>query len=112
MSASHLTDTLKAGSWPLSPRSRAGVGRRRAGANSGTHCLGAKFDKIGKRFAFTREAAHSRSRILRARAMPPATRWCARSLTYAARQPAFSDWIDDLRSTWRWSMDVVAAPSF
>ena len=29
--------------------------------------MGAKFDKIGGKFAFAREAAHSRSRILHAR---------------------------------------------
>ena len=64
---SHLTDTLKAGH---------GLCRREAVrvlVEEGPERIqeliawGAKFDKIGKRFAFTREAAHSRSRMRRAR---------------------------------------------
>lgn len=63
----HLTDTLKAGH---------GLCRREAVrvlVQEGPERIqeliawGAKFDKIGGKFAFAREAAHSRSRILRAR---------------------------------------------
>ncbi len=65
--AIHLTDTVKAGH---------GLCRREAvrvlveeGPDRIQELirLGAKFDKIGGKFAFAREAAHSRSRILRAR---------------------------------------------
>lgn len=65
--AIHLTDTLKAGH---------GLCRREAvrvlveeGPDRIQELItwGAKFDKAGGKFAFAREAAHSRSRILRAR---------------------------------------------
>jgi L-aspartate oxidase len=65
--AIHLTDTLKAGH---------GLCRREAvrvlveeGPDRIQELIrwGAKFDKTGGKFAFAREAAHSRSRILRAR---------------------------------------------
>lgn len=65
--AIHLTDTVKAGH---------GLCRREAvrvlveeGPNRIQELIrwGAKFDKTGGKFAFAREAAHSRSRILRAR---------------------------------------------
>jgi len=65
--AIHLTDTLKAG---------RGLCRKEAVrvlVEEGPHRIqelirwGARFDKIGGKYAFAREAAHSRSRILRAR---------------------------------------------
>jgi L-aspartate oxidase len=65
--AIHMTDTLKAGH---------GLCRREAvrvlveeGPDRIQELIrwGARFDKVGGKFAFTREAAHSRSRILRAR---------------------------------------------
>jgi L-aspartate oxidase len=65
--AIHLTDTLKAGH---------GLCRQQAvrvlveeGPDRIQELIGwgAKFDKVGGKFAFAREAAHSRSRILRAR---------------------------------------------
>lgn len=65
--AIHLTDTLKAGH---------GLCRREAvrilveeGPDRIQELIawGARFDKVGEKFAFAREAAHSRSRILRAR---------------------------------------------
>ncbi len=65
--AIHLTDTVKAGH---------GLCRREAvrvlveeGPDRIQELIkwGAKFDKAGGKFAFTREAAHSRNRILRAR---------------------------------------------
>ena len=65
--AIHLTDTLKAGH---------GLCRKEAvrilveeGPDRIQELIqwGARFDKIGGKFAFAREAAHSRSRILRAR---------------------------------------------
>ena len=84
---SHLTDTLKAGH---------GLCRREAVrvlVEEGPERIqeliawGAKFDKIGKRFAFTREAAHSRSRILRARGDATGNEMVRALMAYAARQP-------------------------
>src|SRR5919199_1893848 len=65
--AIHYTDTLKAGH---------GLCRKEAVrilVEEGPHRIqelirwGARFDKVGGKYAFAREAAHSRSRILRAR---------------------------------------------
>ena len=84
---SHLTDTLKAGH---------GLCRREAVrvlVEEGPERIqeliswGAKFDKIGKRFAFTREAAHSRSRILRARGDATGNEMVRALMAHAARQP-------------------------
>jgi len=84
---SHLTDTLKAGH---------GLCRREAVrvlVEEGPERIqeliawGAKFDKIGKRFAFTREAAHSRNRILRARGDATGNEMVRALMSYAARQP-------------------------
>jgi L-aspartate oxidase len=63
----HLTDTLKAGHGlcrPQAVRVLVEEGPRRI---QELIKWGARFDKVGGRFAFAREAAHSRSRILRAR---------------------------------------------
>ena len=84
---SHLTDTLKAGH---------GLCRREAVrvlVEEGPERIqeliswGAKFDKIGKRFAFTREAAHSRSRILRAHGDATGNEMVRALMAHAARQP-------------------------
>ncbi len=84
---SHLSDTLKAGH---------GLCRREAVrvlVEEGPERIqeliswGAKFDKIGKRFAFTREAAHSRSRILRARGDATGNEMVRALMAHAARQP-------------------------
>lgn len=83
---SHLTDTLKAGH---------GLCRREAvrvlveeGPDRIQELIawGAKFDKIGKRFAYTREAAHSRSRILRARGDATGNEMVRALMAHAARQ--------------------------
>ncbi len=65
--AIHLTDTLKAGHGlcrPEAVRVLVEEGPERIQELIG---WGAKFDKVDGKFAFAREAAHSRSRILRAR---------------------------------------------
>lgn len=85
--AIHLADTLKAGH---------GLCRREAVrvlVEEGPERIqeliswGAKFDKIGKRFAFTREAAHSRSRILRARGDATGNEMVRALMAYVSRQP-------------------------
>ncbi len=65
--AIHLTDTLKAGHGLCREEAvRVLVGEGPARIQELIR-WGAKFDKAGGKFAFAREAAHSRSRILRAR---------------------------------------------
>jgi len=84
--AIHLTDTLKAGH---------GLCRREAvrvlveeGPDRIQELIrwGAKFDKAGGKFAFTREAAHSRSRILRARGDATGNEMVRVLMAQAARQ--------------------------
>ena len=65
--AIHLTDTLKAGHGLCRKEAvRVLVGEGPARIQELIR-WGARFDKTGGKFAFAREAAHSRSRILRAR---------------------------------------------
>lgn len=65
--AIHLTDTVKAGHGLCREEAvRVLVEEGPARIQELIH-WGARFDKIGGKFAFAREAAHSRSRILRAR---------------------------------------------
>ncbi|MFO0731457.1 MAG: FAD-binding protein [Nitrospiraceae bacterium] len=110
--AIHLADTLKAGH---------GLCRREAvrvlveevpERIQELISWGAKFDKIGKRFAFTREAAHSRSRILRARGMPRATRWSGRSWRTYPDNHGFNGSIGGLRRISSCRTAVVAGPSY
>jgi L-aspartate oxidase len=84
--AIHLTDTMKAGH---------GLCRRDAvrvlveeGPNRIQELIrwGAKFDKTGGKFAFAREAAHSRSRILRARGDATGNEMVRALLTQVVRQ--------------------------
>jgi L-aspartate oxidase len=84
--AIHLTDTLKAGH---------GLCRREAvrvlveeGPDRIQELIrwGAKFDKAGGKFAFAREAAHSRSRILRARGDATGNEMVRVLMAQAARQ--------------------------
>jgi len=63
----HLTDTLKAGHGLCSPQAVRVLVQEGPERIQELIAWGAKFDKIGGKFAFAREAAHSRSRILRAR---------------------------------------------
>lgn len=84
--AIHLTDTVKAGH---------GLCRREAvrvlveeGPDRIQELIrwGAKFDKAGGKFAFAREAAHSRSRILRARGDATGNEMVRVLMAQAARQ--------------------------
>lgn len=84
--AIHLTDTVKAGH---------GLCRREAvkvlveeGPDRIQELIrwGAKFDKTGGKFAFAREAAHSRSRILRARGDATGNEMVRVLMAQAARQ--------------------------
>jgi len=63
----HLNDTLKAGHGLCRRDAVRVLVEEGPGRIRELIAWGARFDKIGSRFAFAREAAHSRSRILRAR---------------------------------------------
>jgi L-aspartate oxidase len=65
--AIHLTDTLKAGHGLCRPEAVRVLVEEGPARIQELIRWGAKFDKTGGKFAFAREAAHSRSRILRAR---------------------------------------------
>jgi L-aspartate oxidase len=63
----HLNDTLKAGHGLCRRDAVRALVEEGPGRIRELIAWGARFDKIGSRFAFAHEAAHSRSRILRAR---------------------------------------------
>jgi len=63
----HLNDTLKAGHGLCRRDAVRVLVEEGPGRIRELIAWGARFDKIGSQFAFAREAAHSRSRILRAR---------------------------------------------
>ena len=63
----HLTDTLKAGHGLCRKEAVRVLVEEGPARIQDLIKWGAKFDKAGGKFAFAREAAHSRSRILRAR---------------------------------------------
>ena len=63
----HLKDTLKAGHGLCRRDAVRVLVEEGPGRIRELIAWGARFDKVGSRFAFAREAAHSRSRILRAR---------------------------------------------
>lgn len=65
--AIHLTDTIKAGRGLCRPEAVRALVEEGPERIQELIAWGAKFDKIGGQFAFAKEAAHSRSRILRAR---------------------------------------------
>lgn len=82
----HLTDTVNAG------HGLCRLDAVRVLVEEGPHRIqelirwGANFDKIGGKFAFAREAAHSRSRILRARGDATGNEMVRALMAYAARQ--------------------------
>jgi L-aspartate oxidase len=89
----HLTDTLKAGHGLCrqdAVRMLVGEGPDRI---QELISWGARFDKIGGRFAFAREAAHSRSRILRARGDATGNEM-VRVLIAQARRRKTIQWLD------------------
>ncbi len=65
--AIHLTDTLKAGHGLCREEAVRVLVEEGPERIQELIAWGARFDKVGGKFAFAREAAHSRSRILRAR---------------------------------------------
>src|SRR3989475_8424884 len=65
--AVHLTDTLTAGHGLCRPEAVRVLVEEGPDRIQELIGWGAQFDKIGGKFAFAKEAAHSRSRILRAR---------------------------------------------
>jgi L-aspartate oxidase len=65
--AIHFTDTLKAGHGLCRQQAVRVLVEEGPDRIQELIAWGAKFDKVGGKFAFAREAAHSRSRILRAR---------------------------------------------
>ncbi len=101
--AIHLTDTVKAGH---------GLCRREAvrvlveeGPDRIQELIrwGAKFDKTGGKFAFAREAAHSRSRILRARGDATGNEMVRALMTQVARQKQI------VRLDYHFTVDLVVA---
>ncbi len=97
----HLLDTLKAGH---------GLCRREAVqvlVEEGPERIqeliewGAAFDKVGERFAFAREAAHSRSRILRARGDATGNEMVRVLMAHARRRKTIG-WLDH-----HFTVDVV-----
>ncbi len=88
----HLTDTLKAGHGLCREKAvRVLVEEGRARIQE-LIAWGAKFDKAGGKFAFTREGAHSRSRILRARGDATGNEMVRTLLARAMRVKAIERW--------------------
>ena len=108
---SHLSDTLKAGH---------GLCRREAVrvlVEEGPERIqeliswGAKFDKIGKRFALRVKRRTAKAVFCALAATLPETRWCARSWLTRRGSHASSDWIVGSRSIWRSSTAGAAGLS-
>jgi L-aspartate oxidase len=82
----HLTDTLKAGHGLCREEAVRVLVEEGPERIQELIAWGAKFDKTGRKFAFTREAAHSRSRILRARGDATGNEMVRALMAHAARQ--------------------------
>ncbi len=83
----HLTDTLKAGHGLCREEAVRVLVEEGPERIQELIAWGAKFDKTGRKFAFTREAAHSRSRILRARGDATGNEMVRALMAHVARQP-------------------------
>jgi L-aspartate oxidase len=83
----HLTDTLKAGHGLCRGEAVRVLVEEGPERIQELIAWGAKFDKAGRRFAFTREAAHSRSRILRAHGDATGNEMVRALMAHADRQP-------------------------
>ena len=100
--AIHLTDTIKAG------RGLCRADAVRVLVEEGPDRIqeliawGARFDKVGGKFAFAKEAAHSRSRILRARGDATGNEM-VRVLMAEARRRKLIGWLDH-----HFTVDLVA----
>src|SRR5512144_3235540 len=82
----HLTDTLKAGHGLCRKEAVRVLVEEGPARIQDLIKWGAKFDKAGGKFAFAREAAHSRSRILRARGDATGNEMVRVLMTQTARQ--------------------------
>src|SRR6185295_15765732 len=89
----HLTDTLKAGHGLCRPEAVRVLVEEGPARIQELIEWGAQFDKVGERFAFAREAAHSRSRILRARGDATGNEM-VRVLMREARRRRTIQWLD------------------
>lgn len=91
--AIHLTDTVKAGRGLCRRDSVRVLVEEGPARIQELIAWGARFDKIGGKFAFAREAAHSRSRILRARGDATGNEM-VRVLMAEARRQKNIQWLD------------------
>ena len=82
----HLTDTVKAGHGLCRREAVRVLVEEGPGRIQELIRWGAKFDKAGGKFAFAREAAHSRSRILRARGDATGNEMVRALMAQASRQ--------------------------
>lgn len=88
----HLRDTLKAGRGLCRKEAVKVLVEEGPSRIQELIAWGAKFDKTGRRFAFAREAAHSRSRILRARGDATGNEMVRALLAHANRQTQIQRW--------------------
>lgn len=89
----HLTDTVKAGHGLCRKEAVRVLVEEGPDRIQELIVWGARFDKVGGRFAFAREAAHSRSRILRARGDATGNEMVRVLMTQARRQRSIR-WLD------------------
>jgi len=100
--AIHLTDTLRAGHGLCREESVRVLVEEGPERIQELIAWGARFDKVGGKFAFAREAAHSRSRILRARGDATGNEM-VRTLMGEARRQRSIRWLDR-----HFTIDLVA----
>ena len=99
--AIHLTDTLKAGHGLCRKEAVRVLVEEGPDRIQELITWGAKFDKAGGKFAFAREAAHSRSRILRARGDATGNEMVRVLIAEVTRQPRIQ------RLDHHFSVDVI-----
>ncbi len=90
--AIHLTDTLKAGHGLCREQAVRVLVEEGPARIQELIAWGAKFDKADGKFAFAREGAHSRSRILRARGDATGNEMVRTLLARAVREKAIQRW--------------------
>ncbi|MGH7227578.1 MAG: FAD-dependent oxidoreductase, partial [Nitrospiraceae bacterium] len=99
----HLTDTLDAGRGLCRQEAVQVLVEEGPDRIQELIAWGAKFDKVGGKFAFAKEAAHSRSRILRARGDATGNEM-VKVLMARARRHKRIKWLDH-----HFTMDLVVA---
>lgn len=97
----HLTDTVKAGHGLCRREAVRVLVEEGPGRIQELIRWGAKFDKAGGKFAFAREAAHSRSRILRARGDATGNEMVRALMAQAVRQQRI------VRMDYHFTVDLV-----